>query len=428
MSTIIDIRAREILDSRGNPTIEADVILESGVMGRAAVPSGASTGTREAVELRDGDPKRYQGKGVLRAVEHARTEIRQALKGQEASGQEAIDRRMIALDGTPNKGRLGANAILAVSMAVARAAAQEAKLPLYAYLGGDGPLRMPVPMMNVLNGGLHAANNVDFQEFMIVPLGAPTVTEAVRYAAEVFHTLKKVLSGRGLGTGVGDEGGFAPDLPSNESAIEVILEAITKAGYSPGREVAIALDPAASSFYRDGKYVLASENRSLGSEEMIDYFAAWVDKYPIVSLEDGLAEEDWAGWEALTRKLGDRVQLVGDDNFVTNPGIIAEAIRRGVANSALIKLNQIGTVTETFEAMRVAREAGYSAVISHRSGETEDTFIADLAVASTATQLKTGSLCRSERVAKYNQLMRIEQALGDKVSYVGAQAYPRWRG
>jgi enolase len=428
MSAIVDIRAREVLDSRGNPTIEADVILESGVTGRAAVPSGASTGTREAVELRDGDPKRYQGKGALRAVEHARTELSQALKGQEVSDQGAIDRRMIALDGTPNKGRLGANAILAVSMAVARAAAGEAKLPLYAYLGGNGPLQMPVPMMNVLNGGLHAANNVDFQEFMIVPLGAPTVREAVRYGAEVFHALKKVLSGRGLSTSVGDEGGFAPDLPSNEAAIEAILDAIDKAGYSQGREVAIALDPAASSFYRDGKYVLASENRSLSSEEMIDYFAAWVDKYPIVSLEDGLAEEDWGGWEALTRKLGDRMQLVGDDIFVTNPGILQEGIRRGVANSILIKLNQIGTVTETFEAMRVAHEAGYSAVISHRSGETEDTFIADLAVASTATQIKTGSLCRSERVAKYNQLMRIEGELGDKTSYVGAQAYPRWRG
>jgi enolase len=428
MSAIVDIRAREVLDSRGNPTIEADVILESGVTGRAAVPSGASTGTREAVELRDGDPKRYQGKGALRAVEHARTELSQALKGQEVSDQGAIDRRMIALDGTPNKGRLGANAILAVSMAVARAAAGEAKLPLYAYLGGNGPLQMPVPMMNVLNGGLHAANNVDFQEFMIVPLGAPTVSEAVRYGAEVFHALKKVLSGRGLSTSVGDEGGFAPDLPSNEAAIEAILDAIDKAGYSQGREVAIALDPAASSFYRDGKYVLASENRSLSSEEMIDYFAAWVDKYPIVSLEDGLAEEDWGGWEALTRKLGDRMQLVGDDIFVTNPGILQEGIRRGVANSILIKLNQIGTVTETFEAMRVAHEAGYSAVISHRSGETEDTFIADLAVASTATQIKTGSLCRSERVAKYNQLMRIEQEVGDRTRYIGAEAYPRRRG
>jgi enolase len=423
MSGISDIRAREILDSRGNPTVEADVVLKSGATGRAAVPSGASTGTREAVELRDGDPKRYGGKGVLRAVEHVRTEIRNALMGQEATDQQAIDRRMIELDGTPNKGRLGANAILSVSMAVARAAAQEQGMPLYAYLGKGGPYHLPVPMMNILNGGLHAANNVDFQEFMIVPVGAPTAADAVRYGAEVFHALKKVLRGAGLNTAVGDEGGFAPDLPSNESAIDAILEAIAKAGYTPGRDIYIALDLAASSFYQGGKYRLASENKSLSSEEMVDFLAAWVDKYPIVSIEDGMAEDDWDGWAKLTQRLGRRVQLVGDDIFVTNTRIFQQGIDQGIANAILIKLNQIGTLTETLEALAMADKAGYAAVISHRSGETEDSFIADLAVATTATQLKTGSLSRSDRTAKYNRLIQIEEQIGASGTYRGATAF-----
>jgi enolase len=428
MSEIKDIRAREILDSRGNPTVEADVILASGTFGRAAVPSGASTGTREAVELRDGDRKRYGGKGVLQAVSNVQTTIRPALIGQEASAQEAIDRQMIELDGTPNKGRLGANAILAVSLAVARAAAQEAGVPLYRYLakqgGGQGAVHLPVPMMNILNGGLHAANNVDIQEFMIVPAGAPSLAEAVRYGAEVFHALKKVLSGRGLNTAVGDEGGFAPDLPSNASALEVILEAVEKAGYGVGKDIYIALDLASSSFYEAGQYRLASENRRLSADEMVDFLAGWVDQYPIVSIEDGIAEDDWEGWAKLSQRLGHRVQLVGDDLFVTNTQILKQGIDQGIANAILIKLNQIGTLTETQAALRMAHEARYQAIISHRSGETEDGFIADLAVASTATQIKTGSLSRSDRVAKYNQLIRIEEELGSEARYRGRQAFP----
>jgi enolase len=423
MAQILDIRAREVLDSRGNPTVEAEVVLDSGQVGRAAVPSGASTGSREAVELRDGDPKRYGGKGVLKAVGHLRGEIRRALVGMELVGQAAIDRKLLDLDGTEQKARLGANAILAASMAYARAAALQAGVPLYAYLGGKGPFEMPVPMMNILNGGLHAANNVDIQEFMVVPVGAPTLTEAVRYGAEVFHSLKKVLSGRGLATAVGDEGGFAPDLPSNESALEAIMEAIDKAGYRAGEDVAIALDLAASSFYQDGKYRLDSEGSVLSAEELIDRLVEWVDKYPIVSVEDGLAEDDWDGWASLTRRLSQRVQLVGDDIFVTNTKILQEGIDKGIANSILIKLNQIGTVTETLAAIDMARRAGYTSVVSHRSGETEDTFIADLAVATAASQIKTGSLSRSERVAKYNQLIRIEEELKGAARYPGMQAF-----
>jgi enolase len=407
MPQILDIRAREVLDSRGNPTVEAEVVLDSGQVGRAAVPSGASTGSREAVELRDGDPKRYSGKGVLKAVGHLRGEIRRALVGTELVGQEAIDRKLLELDGTEQKARLGANAILAASMAYARAAALQAGLPLYAYLGGKGPFEMPVPMMNILNGGLHAANNVDIQEFMVVPVGAPTLTEAVRYGAEVFHSLKKVLSGRGLATAVGDEGGFAPDLPSNESALEAIMEAIDKAGYRAGEDVAIALDLAASSFYQDGKYRLDSEGSVLSAEELVDRLVEWVDKYPIVSIEDGLAEDDWDGWASLTRRLSQRVQLVGDDVFVTNTKILQEGIDKGIANSILI----------------MARRAGYTSVVSHRSGETEDTFIADLAVATAASQIKTGSLSRSERVAKYNQLIRIEEELKGDARYPGASVF-----
>lgn len=423
MSKIIDVRGREILDSRGNPTVEADVVLEAGVLGRAAVPSGASTGTREAVELRDQDPQRYGGKGVLKAVGHVNGEIRQQLLGQEASAQESIDQALIELDGTPNKDRLGANAILAVSLAVARAAALEAQKPLYRYLGGDGPFPMPVPMMNIINGGAHADNNVDLQEFMIVPVGAESMAEAIRYGAEVFHVLKKVLRGRGLGTGVGDEGGFAPDLSSNEAAIEVILEAITQAGFEPGRDVSLALDVASSEFYQEGCYGLASEGKRLTGEEFIGVLAAWVEQYPILSIEDGMAEEDWEGWALLTQRLGQRVQLVGDDLFVTNTAILKEGIDKGVANSILIKVNQIGTLTETLAAIRMAKDAGYTAVISHRSGETEDTTIADLAVATQSGQIKTGSLSRTDRVAKYNQLLRIEAELGDKAHYPGRQAF-----
>jgi enolase len=422
MSKIVDIRAREVLDSRGNPTVEAEVVLETGQVGRAAVPSGASTGSREALELRDGDPKRYGGKGVLKAVGHLREEIRQALVGAEAVGQASIDRRLIELDGTEHKERLGANAILAASMACARAAALQTGVPLYAYLGGKGPFRMPVPMMNILNGGLHAANNVDIQEFMVVPLGAPSLAEAVRYGAEVFHSLKKVLGGRGLSTAVGDEGGFAPDLPSNEAALEAIMEAIDKAGYRAGEDIAIALDLASSSFYQDGQYRLDSEGSVLTSAELIDRLVQWVDKYPIVSIEDGLAEDDWDGWALQTERLGRRVQLVGDDVFVTNTKILQQGIDKGIANSILIKLNQIGTVTETLAAIDLAQRAGYTSVVSHRSGETEDTFIADLAVATPASQIKTGSLSRSERVAKYNQLIRIEEELKGGAPYPGVQA------
>ncbi len=422
MSAIQDVRAREILDSRGNPTVEADVVLASGARGSAAVPSGASTGTREAVELRDGDKGRYLGKGVRKAVAHANGEIRSAVLGLDALDQAGLDRRMIELDGTPNKGRLGANAILAVSMAAARAAAAEQGKPLYAYLNAGGAYTMPVPMMNILNGGAHADNSVDIQEFMVMPVGAPNLTEAVRYGAEVFHALKSVLKGRGLNTAVGDEGGFAPNLPSNEAAVEVILEAVAKAGFRAGEQVALAVDAASSEFYEDGKYRLASEGKALGSEEFAAFLAAWVDRYPIVSIEDGMAEGDWAGWKTLTDKLGKRIQLVGDDVFVTNTAILAQGIEQGVANSILIKVNQIGTLTETLEAIAMARKAGYTAVISHRSGETEDAFIADLAVATGVGQIKTGSLSRSDRIAKYNRLIRIEEELGGSSRYPGRAA------
>ncbi|QKT04896.1 phosphopyruvate hydratase [Ectothiorhodospiraceae bacterium 2226] len=418
-----DVRAREILDSRGFPTVEADVILESGAIGRAAVPSGASTGTREAIELRDGDATRYGGKGVRKAVENVNDAIRRALIGKEATAQADIDNTMIELDGTENKGRLGANAILAVSLAVAKAAAKQAEVPLFRYLGGKGPFRMPVPMMNIINGGAHADNSVDLQEFMILPVGAPSLTEAVRYGAEVFHALKKVLSEQGLSTAVGDEGGFAPNLSSNEAALEVIMQAIERAGYRPGEDIYIGLDAASSEFYQDGRYVLGSEGRSMEAGEFVDYLAAWVDKYPIISIEDGMAEDDWAGWKLLTERLGQRVQLVGDDLFVTNTEILKQGIDRSIANSILIKVNQIGTLSETLAAIEMARAAGYTAVISHRSGETEDTTIADLAVATGAGQIKTGSLSRSDRVAKYNRLMRIEELLKDKATYPGNQAF-----
>ncbi len=426
MSKIIAVQGREILDSRGNPTVEADVVLESGTRGRAAVPSGASTGAREAIELRDGEPGRYGGKGVLHAVRNVNTEIREALVGQTVSDQAQLDRIMIELDGTPNKGRLGANAILAVSLAAARAAALERGLPLYRHLAGDGPLSLPVPMMNVVNGGVHAANNIDMQEFMIVPAGAADMAEAVRMGAEIFHALKGVLHKQGLNTAVGDEGGFAPDLNSNEAAVEVILEGIGQAGYTPGEDVFIALDPASSEFYEDGVYHLASEGRRLSSGEFVDYLARWVERYPIVSIEDGMAENDWDGWAALTGALGDRVQLVGDDLFVTNTEILRQGIERHTANAILIKLNQIGTLTETLAAIHMAREADYGVVISHRSGETEDSFIADLAVATDAGQIKTGSLSRSDRVAKYNQLLRIAEELGNDAVYGGRARYRRF--
>ncbi|MDD3519048.1 MAG: phosphopyruvate hydratase [Chromatiales bacterium] len=424
MSDIVDIHAREILDSRGNPTVEAEVTLTSGASGRAAVPSGASTGTREAIELRDGG-SRYCGKGVQKAVANVNGEIREALLGMSIKDQQALDRRMIELDGTPNKGRLGANAILAVSMAAAHAAARDDGQPLYRHLGGNGTLTLPVPMMNIINGGAHASNSVDMQEFMILPVGAPTLADAVRYGAEVFHALKKVLHGRGLATTVGDEGGFAPDLPSNEAAIEVILEAITQAGYTPGKEIWLGLDCASSEFYRDGRYVLESEGKSFDAAAFVDYLAGWVAKYPILSIEDGMAEGDWAGWKLLTDRLGGKLQLVGDDLFVTNTEILREGIDKGVTNSILIKLNQIGTVSETLAAIRMAHDAGYTAVMSHRSGETEDVTIADLAVATGTGQIKTGSLSRSDRVAKYNQLIRIEEALGAHGRYAGAAAF-RW--
>jgi enolase len=423
MSTIVDIVGREILDSRGNPTVECDVLLESGVMGRAAVPSGASTGSREAIELRDGDPGRYLGKGVLKAVEHVNTEISEAIMGLEAAEQAFLDRTLIELDGTDNKARLGANATLAVSLAVARAAAEEAGLPLYRYLGGVGAITMPVPLMNIINGGAHADNNLDVQEFMIVPYGAPTFSEALRYGAEVFHALKKLLRGRALSTAVGDEGGFAPNVRNHEEAIELILAAIREAGFETATQIGLALDCASSEFYRDGKYRLAAENLSLSSVEFANLLAQWCERYPIVSIEDGMAEDDWSGWETLTERLGARVQLVGDDLFVTNTRILAEGIRRGIANSVLIKLNQIGTLTETLAAIEMAKRAGYTAVISHRSGETEDTTIADVAVATNAGQIKTGSLSRSDRIAKYNQLLRIEEDLGDVARYAGRGAF-----
>jgi len=423
LSKIIDIRAREILDSRGNPTVEADVILENGIIGRAAVPSGASTGQREAVELRDGDKTRYLGKGVLKAVAAVNGELRDAVVGMDADDLQSVDAKLIAVDGTPNKARLGANALLAISMATARAAANDAGLPLYRYLGGDAATTMPVPMMNIINGGSHANNSVDLQEFMILPVGAPTIAEAVRYGAEVFHALQKVLNDRGLNTAVGDEGGFAPDLTSNEAAIEVILEAIANAGFEAGKDIMLGLDAASSEFYKDGKYVLASEGRSLSSEELVDMFESWVNKYPIISIEDGMDENDWEGWKLLTDRIGDRVQLVGDDLFVTNTAILEQGIAKGVANSILIKVNQIGTLTETFAAIDMAKKAGYTAVMSHRSGETEDTTIADLAVATNVGQIKTGSLSRSDRVAKYNQLIRIEAELADAATYPGLKAF-----
>jgi enolase len=427
MSEITDIRAREILDSRGNPTIEADVILKSGAMGRAAVPSGASTGSREAIELRDGDPKRYGGKGVRKACENARGEIRKALLGRKASDQAGIDRTMIELDGTENKSRLGANAILAVSLACARAAASDAGQPLYRHLNGLAggvPMLLPVPMMNIVNGGAHADNNVDFQEFMILPTGAATFAEALRYGAEVFHSLKKVLQGMKLATTVGDEGGFAPDLKSNEDALRVILQGIEKAGYRPGADVCLGIDSASSEFNKNGKYELESEHLSLTAAQLVDMLADWTGKYPIITIEDGCGESDWAGWELLTKKLGGRIQIVGDDIFVTNTAILERGIRQGVANSILIKVNQIGTLSETLAAIAMARQAGYTSVISHRSGETEDTFIADLAVATGVGQIKTGSLSRSDRVSKYNRLLCIEEELGSAAVYPGRRAFP----
>jgi enolase len=422
VSKIINVVGREIMDSRGNPTVEADVFLDCGVMGRAAVPSGASTGEREAVELRDGDKDRYLGKGVTKAVAAINGEIREAVMGFDVAEQQKIDEVMIALDGTDNKARLGANALLAVSLATAVAGANAVKLPLYKYLGSDEAVTMPVPMMNIINGGSHADNSVDFQEFMILPVGASSVSEAIRYGAEVFHTLKKVLNSRGLNTAVGDEGGFAPDLPSNEAAIEVILEAIEQAGFKAGEDIMLGLDVASSEFYQNGQYVLASENRSLNSAEFADLLEDWVNKYPIVTIEDGMDENDWDGWKLLTERIGDRVQLVGDDLFVTNTAILEQGIEKGVANSILIKVNQIGTLTETLAAINMAKAAGYTAVVSHRSGETEDTTIADLAVATNAGQIKTGSLSRSDRVAKYNQLIRIEAELADKATYPGKSA------
>ena len=423
MSAIVDIVGREILDSRGNPTVECDVLLESGVMGRAAVPSGASTGSREAIELRDGDKSRYGGKGVLKAVEHINTEISEAVLGLDASEQAFLDQTLIDLDGTDNKGRLGANATLAVSMAVARAAAEESGLPLYRYFGGMGKMQMPVPMINVINGGEHANNNLDIQEFMILPIGAPSFREAVRYGAEVFHALKKILGERGISTAVGDEGGFAPSVASHEAAIQLLLEAIEKAGYTAGEQIAIGLDCAASEFYKDGKYQLDCEGLKLSAEEWTSMLATWVDKYPIISIEDAMHEGDWAGWKHLTEVLGKKVQLVGDDLFVTNTRILKEGITKGIANSILIKINQIGTLTETFEAIEMAKRAGYTAVISHRSGETEDSTIADIAVGSNAGQIKTGSMSRSDRIAKYNQLLRIEEDLGDIATYPGRAAF-----
>ena len=425
MGEIVQVHAREILDSRGNPTVEVEVGLESGVVGRAAVPSGASTGTHEALELRDGDEKRYHGKGVLKAVENVNEIIAQEILGLESTAQAELDRLLIELDGTENKSRLGANAILGVSMALAQASAKEAGLPLYAYLGGVGATVLPVPMMNVINGGVHADNKLDLQEFMIVPLGAPTFAEALRYGAETYHVLKKVLKERGYSTGVGDEGGFAPDVSSAREALELMIEAIEKAGYRPGEDIALALDPAASELFKDGKYVLEGEGKVLSSEEMVAYYRELVDQFPIVSIEDGLAEDDWEGWKILRRELGDRIQLVGDDIFVTNIKRLARGIEEDIANAILIKLNQIGTVTETLEAIRLAHTSGWRCVISHRSGETEDTFIADLAVAVNSGQIKSGAPCRSERVAKYNQLLRIEEDLGEAAIFAGKSAYRR---
>ncbi len=422
MSRIVDIRGREIIDSRGNPTVEADVVLDTGVMGRAAVPSGASTGSREAVELRDGDPKRYMGKGVRKAVGHINEEIRRVVLGLDAQDQRALDQKLIAADGTDNKSKLGANAILAVSLAAAHAAARDRSLPLYRHLGGDGDMTMPVPQMNIINGGAHADNSIDIQEFMILPLGAPSLSEALRYGSEVFHTLKKVLRSKGLNTAVGDEGGFAPDLPSNEAALTTILEAIDKAGYRAGKDIYLGLDVASNELYQDGLYQLASEGRKFNSSEFADYLAGLVAKYPIVTVEDGMSESDWDGWAVLTRKLGRKVQLVGDDIFVTNTQIFARGISEKIANAILVKPNQIGTLTETVAAIDMAAEAHYAAIVSHRSGETEDATIADIAVATAATQIKSGSMSRSDRIAKYNQLLRIEAQLGSRAKFAGMSA------
>jgi len=423
MTQIADVRAREILDSRGNPTVEVDVKTETGQLGTAAVPSGASTGSREALELRDGGD-RYKGKGVQQAVKNINEALRPKILGHEVSAQGDLDRLMCELDGTDNKSQYGANAILGISLAAAKAAALEAKVDLYRYMRGEGDVQMPVPMMNIINGGAHADNNVDLQEFMIIPAGAPSLTEAVRYGAEVFHSLKSVLKGKGMNTAVGDEGGFAPNLSSNEEAIEVILAAIDKAGYKAGQDIFLGLDVASSEFYKESMYDLASEGKKLDAEQFANYLTAWVDKYPIISIEDGMDEGDWDGWKLLTEKLGKRVQLVGDDLFVTNSSILKEGIDKGIANSILIKVNQIGTLTETYEAIEMAKNAGYTTVISHRSGETEDTTIADLAVGSNALQIKTGSLSRSDRVAKYNRLIRIEGELGTQTSYPGLKAFP----
>ncbi len=423
MSAIVDIVGREILDSRGNPTVECDVLLESGTMGRAAVPSGASTGSREAIELRDGDKSRYLGKGVLKAIEHVNTEISEAVLGLDSTEQAFLDKTLIDLDGTENKSRLGANAMLAVSMAVARAAAEESGIPLYRYFGGMSAVQLPVPMMNVINGGAHANNNLDLQELMIIPVGAPSFREAVRYGAEVFHALKKIIDGRGMSTAVGDEGGFAPSVESHEAALQLILEAIDKAGYTAGTQIAIGLDCAASEFFKDGKYHLDGENKILTATEWTDTLAGWVDKYPIISIEDGMHEGDWDGWKMLTDRLAKKVQLIGDDLFVTNTKILKQGIEMGIANSILIKINQIGTLSETFAAIEMAKRAGYTAVISHRSGETEDSTIADIAVGTNAGQIKTGSMSRSDRMAKYNQLLRIEEDLGDVAQYPGRSAF-----
>lgn len=428
MSMIVAVFGREILDSRGNPTVEADVWLDDGSMGRAAVPSGASTGKREAIELRDGDKERYFGKGARKAVQNIDKKIAACIQGMDAFDQNAIDRAMIALDGTANKGKIGANAILAVSMAVARAAAESAGLPLYRYLGGVGANLLPVPMMNILNGGVHADNSVDPQEFMVVPYGASTFSDALRMGVEVFHTLKGVLKKKGYSTAVGDEGGFAPNLGSNEEAIDVILESITKAGYEPGEDIGLALDPAASEFYdkTKKKYIFKKSDKSeRSSEEMVNFWAEWIRQYPIVSLEDGLAEDDWKGWKLMTATLGEKVQIVGDDIFVTNTALLAKGIKEGIGNAVLIKLNQIGTVTETLEAMKMAADAGYASVVSHRSGETEDTFIADFVVATGAGQIKTGSASRTDRIAKYNQLLRIEEELGRSARFAGKNAFRR---
>ncbi|MDR2614102.1 MAG: phosphopyruvate hydratase [Candidatus Accumulibacter sp.] len=423
MSSVVDVVAREILDSRGNPTVEADVLLESGIMGRAAVPSGASTGSREAVELRDGDASRYNGKGVSRAVENVNTEIAEAIIGLDAQEQAFIDQTLIHLDDSENKARLGANALLSVSMAVARAAAEESGLPLYRYFGGSGPMQMPVPMMNIVNGGQHANNNLDFQEFLILPVSQSSFREALRCGAEVFHALKKLLDQKGFSTAVGDEGGFAPNLTGHADALRLIVQAVEAAGYFPGEDVLIGIDCAASEFYRDGKYALAGEGLELNADQLIDYLANLVDEFPIISIEDGMAEGDWDGWKKLTERLGKKAQLVGDDVFVTNTRIFKEGIKKKVANSILIKINQIGTLSETFAAIEMAKRAAYTAVISHRSGETEDSTIADIAVGMNALQIKTGSLSRSDRIAKYNQLLRIEEDLGDTASYPGLEAF-----